>query len=60
MNIEYFGTMYADARLINGIWHFEDSHGALLPFVFQHRVNMVPKCDATQKKINEKAKFYDF
>jgi hypothetical protein len=50
MNVEYFGTMYADARLIKGVWHFEDVHGALLPFVFQHRVNMVPYRDALGRR----------
>jgi hypothetical protein len=39
--VDYFGIVYKGAELIANIWYFEDIHGAMMPFIFQKRVNIL-------------------
>ena len=38
-DVEYFGEIYLDAELMDGVWFFEDMFGGVYPFVAQRRVN---------------------
>jgi hypothetical protein len=38
-DVEYFGEIYLDAELVDGVWFFEDMYGGVYSFVGQRRVN---------------------
>ncbi|HZR66857.1 MAG TPA: hypothetical protein VFA85_17080 [Terriglobales bacterium] len=37
-DVEYFGTVYRDAELINGQWYFDRPLGGITCFALQRRV----------------------
>jgi hypothetical protein len=39
--VDYLGIVYKGAELVANVWYFEDVHGAMIPFVYQKRVNLL-------------------
>jgi hypothetical protein len=39
--VDYFGIIYKSAERVANVWYFEDIHGAMIPFLFQERVNVL-------------------
>jgi hypothetical protein len=39
--VDSFGIVYDGAELVANVWYFEDIYGAMMPFIFQKRVNLL-------------------
>ncbi len=40
-DVHYFGIIYWDAKLVGGVWHYDDTVGNDRAFDFQNRVRVL-------------------